>query len=252
MKSNKMTKRKCKIQDSQRIIEILKQVGAKYCPEFIDRELDVTMCEIFFDDPDGLMLTHGLDFISPQGKVHGNIPKYRKLRNIVIEQVQNELKDRIETLEKFKIKTFPRKWMVADKQIKTNMEKVGNRHLYPIYEYMTDYKMTFAESTEFIKKHELQKKLKVKHPVLCCIDRDHICEKLGITREILYKYLEAMRVFEIISSVGRHGKNAKQVYVLGRWSHVKNKNPRPIYDLKINPKMKQALRCFSVSWGKAK
>ncbi|WP_320045163.1 hypothetical protein [uncultured Desulfobacter sp.] len=233
--------------DAQRLVQLIDKIGKGLVPELTGKELRQAICQLFFEDHEGLMLKGGLKEIPPGAGVYKNTWQFKKIRNMALNKFQQELKSRIKFLEKYKINRFPLKWMQNDSLIAANMSKKGNRLFYPIYEHLVEHRMPFAESRGFNNANISVDSPQVTNPIIVHASQKQMAVRFNSDSTTLNRIFQEMVLYGILLPYkGRNGKT-QSYYVIGRWSHVRNKNPRPIYFLKDSPKMRRALRNFRVS-----
>ena len=233
--------------DAQRLVQLIDKIGKGLVPELTGKEMRQAICQLFFEDHEGIMLKGGLKEIPPNSGVYKNAFQFKKIRNMAIAGVQKELKSRIKFLEKYKLNRFPLKWMQNDSLISANMSKKGNRLFYPVFESLTEHKMPYSESRGFHSAHVSIDSPTVANPIIVHVSQKQLANRFDSDTATMNRIFLEMALYGIIQPYkGLNGKS-QSFYVIGRWSHVRNKKPRPIYFLKDSPKMRRALRCFRVS-----
>ena len=169
--------------------------------------------------------------------------RFARITNKAINELQDELKLRILYLDQFKIsppKGYPKKWMTNDKKIRENLKKKGNKLFYSLFELLVKNKIRYTQSNELAEKRGWDLNL-----VLVEVNRESIANEFKINKQTLHNYLKEMSRLKIISKQGKVSENGLNIYCLGKYTQGKARFPRPVYWLKNNNNMKNALRTFT-------
>ncbi len=149
-----------------------------------------------------------------------------------------------------------RKWILENKTIRENLDKMRNRHLIPLMNYLCNHRLGWKESVSLAhdigaaslsmkteKGHDVERTLVLVKP-----DFEDIENKLNMSLSLIRKHLKGMSESKFIIPMRKLGSNEQKVYALGYYLHYSKDGeatrPKPNWFLKNDKEMRQALINF--------